>query len=839
MRSLTIANALFRLALVTVFAVILNSCTGKLSSHGEDARPEHSHTEHGMRLWFDEPADEWIEALPIGNGRLGAMVFGGTGQERLQLNEDTVWAGQPNNNVNHTLEPHIEKIRELIFAGQYKQAQALADKHIRSHNNGMPYQTVGELLLNVPGHDSVENYYRELDISTAVATTRYKVGDVTFTREYFSSFTDQVVAVHLTADKKASINFSLGFQSPQKHSVDIDRDLLRIQGISGSHEGLEGRVRFTTLIQPHTEGGKISIENGALTVTGADSATVYVAIGTNFKAYNDLGADPTEDARAALAAALKKPYEAARADHTRYYKKFFDRVTLDLGLTEATNRATDDRVAAFSETHDPQMAALYFQYGRYLLISSSQPGTQPANLQGLWNPHMKPPWDSKYTVNINTEMNYWPAEVTNLSELHQPLLDMLKDLSITGQESAKHIYGARGWMMHHNTDIWRITGQVDAPFYGQWQGGGAWLTQHIWYHYLYTGDREFLREYYPVMRGAALFFADTLLREPETGWLVVSPSNSPENAFVDGDPGISITAGTTIDNQLVFDLFSNVITAAEILDTDADFAAELRAKRNQLPPMQVGQHGQLQEWLKDWDDPGDKHRHVSHLYELYPGNQISPYHSPHLFQAARQSLLQRGDVSTGWSMGWKVNLWARLLDGNHAYKLLRDQITLTTATGFSESGGTYPNLLDAHPPFQIDGNFGVTAGVAEMLMQSHDGAIHILPALPDAWPDGEVTGLVARGGFVVDLKWANREIETLTVHSRLGGNCRLRLHSAINAEDGTELKTTQGPNPNLFYAVPEIKAPLLKIEQPHIQVATGRLVEFQTRSGESYHFTRR
>ncbi len=816
------------------YLLLVYGCTG----HGRD-KPMPIPTSETMQLWYDTPATEWVEALPIGNGRLGAMVFGGIERDRLQLNEDTVWAGQPNNNVGTGLKPHIARVRELLTAGNYEQAQVYANMHIKSSNQGMPYQTVGNLLLEFPGHGNVDNYRRALDISTAVATTTYEFKGVTYKREYLSSFTDQVIAIRLTASQKGTISFDLNFTSPQKHSTTASAGMLKIKGVSGDFDGLDGKVNFTSLIKPQISGGELVHKGQSLQVKGADSATVYIAIATNFNSYNDLSGDPNIRASRALHAAESKAFAVAKAEHIAYYKRFFDRVTLDLGQTPAMKQPTDERIAAFARSNDPQMAALYFQFGRYLLISSSQPGTQPANLQGIWNPHMRPPWDSKYTVNINTEMNYWPAEVTNLSELHQPLFSMLKDLSVTGQESASGIYGARGWMMHHNTDLWRITGQVDNAFYGQWQGGGAWLTQHIWQHYLYTGDRAFLREYYPVMRGAALFFADSLQREPSHGWLVVSPSNSPENAYLNGEIRSSISAGTTMDNQLVFDLFSNVIDAARILEIDSGFAAELQKKRAQLPPMQVGRHGQLQEWLKDWDDPEDHHRHVSHLYGLYPSNQISPYRTPALFQAARQSLIQRGDVSTGWSMGWKVNLWARLLDGNHAYKLLRNQISLTTATETSEAGGTYPNMLDAHPPFQIDGNFGVTAGIAELLMQSHDGAVHILPALPDAWPDGRVEGLVTRGGFVLGFSWKGGELQALRVHSTLGGNLRLRVNVPIELRDGTELSWAKGENPNPYFAIPHIKQPLLKVTPESLDLTPSLLFDVATEAGGSYHFVRR
>lgn len=787
--------------------------------------------ENLLKLWYDKPASTWNEALPIGNGRIGAMIFGNPGVERLQLNEETVWAGAPHSNVNPECRQYIPVIRKLVFEGKYQEAQEIANKHIYSAHKGMPYQPVGDFYINFPGHDAVDQYYRELDIRNAVASVCYKVDGVNFKREYFSSFTDQVIVVRLTADKPGMITCDLTMGSLQRHTTVIRDERIVLSGITGDHEGIEGKVKFQAQLKALKNGGTSTTSDTVISVRNADMVTVYISMASNFINYSDISGNPELKAAEYLDSAIGKEYKSAKDSHVKFYRNYFDRVKLDLGTTDSVRNPTDVRINQFGTGNDPQLAALYFQFGRYLLISSSQPGTQPANLQGIWNGKINPPWDSKYTVNINTEMNYWPAEVTNLSELHDPLFNMLKDLSVTGQEAAKEIYGARGWVTHHNTDIWRITAPVDLAFYGLWPMGGVWLSQHIWQRYLFTGDSLFLMNYYPVLKGAARFCADMLQPEPDNNWLVICPSISPENSYM---KGVSVTAGATLDNQLLFDLFSNVIESSEILHIDKLFADSLTELRSKLAPMQIGRYSQLQEWLYDWDNPDDKHRHVSHLYGLYPGNQISPYRTPELFEAAKNSLLYRGDASTGWSMGWKVCLWARLLDGNHAYKLLTDQLNIV----YEERGhgGTYPNMLDAHPPFQIDGNFGCTAGIAEMFVQSHDGAIHILPALPDAWPNGSINGIKTRGGFEIDIEWKEGEISKLTIYSIYGGNCRLRVHKPLNSVKNMALNEASGYNPNYFFSTQNIEEPLISplALLKGVELKESYLYDLKTTTGGKY-----
>ncbi|MEL1242248.1 glycoside hydrolase family 95 protein [Flavobacterium flavipallidum] len=794
-----------------------------------------------LKLQYDKPATNWNEALPLGNGRLGAMVFGNPQKEELQLNEETVWAGEPGNNVPKNVYPNIEEIRKLLFAGKNKEAQDLANTTFPRQapanlNYGMPYQTVGSLWIEFPGHESFTDYKRDLDIEKAVSSVSYKVNGVTYKREVLASFADDVILVKLTADKKKSISFSLSATTPQLiHNFKTKDNKLFFEGTTASVDNKTGKVKFIGEAACTLQGGKLTATADKLTVKDADEVIIRIAIATNFKNYKDLSANPSEKNAATLVKASKKTYAKSFQDHVIAYQKYFNRVSLYLGNSPQSNKTTDVRIKEFGTSYDPQLVALYFQFGRYLLISSSQPGNQPANLQGIWNHKLSPPWDSKYTVNINTEMNYWPAEITNLSEMHQPLFSMLKDLAVTGKESASEMYHARGWNLHHNTDLWRMTGVVDGGFYGLWPMGGAWLTQHLWQHYLYTGDKAFLNEYYPVLKGAAQFYLDVLQEEPEHKWLVVAPSMSPENTY---EKSVGVSAGTTMDNQLVFDTFNNIVNAAKVLETDQSFADSVAVALKRLPPMQIGQYSQLQEWLHDWDKPNDHHRHISHLYGLFPSGQISPFRTPQLIEAAKNTLVSRGDVSTGWSMGWKVNWWARLLDGNRAFKLIKDQLSPAPMETKGQQGGTYPNLLDAHPPFQIDGNFGCTAGITEMLLQSYDGAIYVLPALPDDFKSGKVSGLKAKGGFEVAIEWENGKVKQLTVKSALGGNCRLRLASNVMLVGDVKLEEAKGDNPNVFYNVTTIKDPLIseKAALKGYQSPESKLYDFNTAAGKTYVF---
>lgn len=817
-----------------------------------------------LLLWYRQPARVWEEALPLGNGTTGAMVWGGINKEHYALNDHTLWSGAPvPGNVANGPEI-LEKVRAAINAGEYGKAGEIWRGMHGPYS--ARYLPLGDLFLKFDfAGPSVTNYSRKLDLQTAISTVDFQKDDVSYKRETFISYSDKVMVIRLSASEKEKISFSAQLSSKLHYEVRaLGPDHLRLTGKAPKYvahrdyeqeqviydgPGGEG-MDFEIDLKLITMGGKLISQENEIGVQGASETILLITEATSFNGFDKSpgleGKNPLVESMAHMNQALEKPYATLLKNHAEDYAELFDRVALNLG-PQQIELPTDERMIKFNEGNsDNALIELYFQYSRYLMISASRDGSIPTNLQGIWNPYIQPPWGSNYTVNINTEMNYWPAEVTNLSECHQPLFGFIQNLAVNGAITAHTNYGIeQGWCVHHNTDIWAKTspaggGQWDprgAARWSCWPMGGAWFCQHLWEHYLYSGDKEFLnKQAWPLMKGAAQFIL-SWMEQDENGYWVTNPSSSPENTFKLNGKTLEISKATTMDMSIIRELFSHCIEAARVLGIENEFTAKLTDVFPKLYPFHIGQYGQLQEWFKDWDDPNDHHRHISHLFSLYPGSQISIGNTPELVQAAKETLRERGDVSTGWSMAWKVNWWARLKDGNHALKILKDGLTYIGDENQARGGGgTYANLFDAHPPFQIDGNFGGAAGIAEMLVQSHEGYIELLPALPEQWPSGEVKGLVARGGFVVDLKWESGRLRSAIIHSKLGGECRIKVKDEMRGKN-FKLKQSSSPTGSNMLLQPAVKVPFVKSSNTAMfdrAIPAGIIYEWETRAGQKY-----